>query len=66
MPLTRTWAKSSHSDPNGGNCVEARHASTGTVQVRDSQDRSIPALCFSSDCWEAFTAAIKRASTGGA
>ena len=24
MPLTRIWAKSSYSDPNGGNCVEAR------------------------------------------
>jgi hypothetical protein len=66
MPLTPTWAKSSYSDPNGGNCVEARHASTGTVQVRDSKDRGTPALSFSSICWQTFTAAIKAAGTGGA
>jgi Domain of unknown function (DUF397) len=66
MPLTRTWAKSSYSDPNGGDCVEARHASTSTVQVRDSKDRSSHALSFSSNCWQTFTAAIKAAGTGGA
>ena len=48
MPLTRTWAKSSYSDPNGGNCVEARQPGTGTVQVRDSKDTSGPVLSFSS------------------
>jgi hypothetical protein len=61
--LTRTWAKSTHSDPNGGNCVEARHTSTGTVQVRDSQNCSSPALSFSSESWQTFTAVIKAAST---
>jgi hypothetical protein len=59
MPLTRSWAKSRHSDPNGGNCVEARHASSGTVQVRDSKDPGGPALAFSKDCWQAFTATVK-------
>ncbi len=66
MPLSRTWAKSSYSDPNGGDCVEARHASTGTVQVRDSKDSSSLALSFSSVCWHTFTAAIKAAGTGSA
>jgi hypothetical protein len=61
MPLSRTWAKSSYSDPNGGDCVEARHASTGTVQVRDSKDPGGSALSFSRDCWQAFTAAAKDA-----
>lgn len=61
MPLSRSWAKSSHSDPNGGNCVEARHASSGTVQVRDSKDPSGPTLALSKDCWQAFTATIKAA-----
>ena len=59
MPLTPTWAKSSYSDPNGGNCVEARQPGTSTVQVRDSKDPAGPVLSFSSDCWHAFTAAVQ-------
>ena len=59
MPLTPDWAKSSYSDPNGGNCVEARHPGAGTVQVRDSKDPGGPALSFSSDCWHTFTAAVR-------
>ena len=59
MPLTPTWAKSSYSDPNGGNCVEARQPGTGTVQVRDSKDTGGPALSFSSDSWQAFTDTVK-------
>ena len=59
MPLTPTWAKSSYSDPNGGNCVEARQPGTSTVQVRDSKDPAGPVLSFSSDCWDAFTAAVR-------
>jgi hypothetical protein len=61
MPLSRIWAKSSYSDPNGGNCVEARYAITSTVQVRDSKNPAGPALSFSSDCWQAFTAAVRAA-----
>jgi hypothetical protein len=61
MPLTPDWAKSSHSDPNGGNCVEARQASTSTVQVRDSKAPSSRVLSFSSDSWRMFTAAIQAA-----
>ncbi len=63
MPLSRTWAKSSYSDPNGGDCVEARHDSTA-VQVRDSKDPCRPALSFSDDCWQAFTAVVKAADAG--
>ncbi len=59
MPLTPTWAKSSHSDPNGGNCVEARQPGAGAVQVRVSKDPSGPVLSFSSDCWHAFTATVR-------
>lgn len=59
MPLSRSWAKSTHSDPNGGNCVEARHADSGNVQVRDSKDPSGPPLSFSKDCWHDFTATVK-------
>jgi Domain of unknown function (DUF397) len=59
MPLTRTWVKSSYSDPNGGDCVEARRLGDDTVQVRDSKDPSGPVLSFTAECWNAFTAAIQ-------
>ncbi|HUZ23181.1 MAG TPA: DUF397 domain-containing protein [Streptosporangiaceae bacterium] len=59
MPLSRTWAKSSHSDPNGGNCVEARD--TGhAVQVRDSKNPDGPVLTFAKAGWLAFTTEIKN------
>ena len=62
MPLTPAWAKSSYSDPNGGNCVEARQPGPGTVQVRDSKAPGGPVLSFSSDCWRAFIAAVKASA----
>jgi hypothetical protein len=61
MPLSRTWAKSSYSDPNGGNCVEARQLGNGTVQVRDSKDPGGPVLSFSAERWDAFTASARAA-----
>lgn len=64
MPLTPTWTKSSHSDPNGGNCVEARQPGTRTVQVRDSKNPAGPVLSFSSNCWLAFTADLKATGRG--
>jgi hypothetical protein len=64
MSLTPAWAKSSYSDPNGGNCVEARQPGPGTVQVRDSKNPDGPVLTVSSDCWHAFTAAIRTAGPG--
>jgi Domain of unknown function (DUF397) len=59
MPLTRTWSKSSYSDPNGGNCVEARQFAKGTVQVRDSKDPGGPMLSFTAECWDAFIAGVR-------
>jgi hypothetical protein len=59
MPLTPDWAKSSYSDPNGGNCVEARRRGVSSVQVRDSKDPGGPVLSFSPGAWHEFTAAIQ-------
>jgi uncharacterized protein DUF397 len=59
MPLTSGWAKSSYSDPNGGNCVEARQPGTSSVQVRDSKDPGGSVLSFSADCWREFTASVR-------
>jgi hypothetical protein len=47
------WRKSSHSNLNGS-CVEV-----AGCQVRDSKDRSGPALSFTPDAWRAFVQAIK-------
>lgn len=57
MPLSRDWAKSSYSDPNGGNCVEARQPACGIVQVRDSQDPNGPVLTLRVHRWLDFLSA---------
>ncbi|MEV7009408.1 DUF397 domain-containing protein [Streptosporangium sp. NPDC051022] len=49
------WVKSSFSGGNGGNCVEVAQLSGGRVGVRDSKDRSGPALVFTAGEWAAFT-----------
>ncbi|GGZ15178.1 hypothetical protein GCM10010387_04330 [Streptomyces inusitatus] len=49
-PQTAAWAKSTHSGPEGGECVEwvPAHASlTGMVPVRDSKRPSGPVLMVS-------------------
>ncbi|MFF0454569.1 DUF397 domain-containing protein [Nocardia africana] len=49
------WFKSSRS---GGTkkCVEVAFLDSGTVGVRDSKNPSGPALVFTADEWDAFTA----------
>ena len=55
--MESNWRKSSYSGSNGGECVEV--ATAGAVLVRDTADRSGPALIFTADVWRAFTAAIR-------
>jgi Domain of unknown function (DUF397) len=55
------WRKSSHSGPNGGNCVEIGHLPDGQVAVRNSRHPSGPALLFTPDEWTAFVAGVKDA-----
>ncbi|MBO0919082.1 DUF397 domain-containing protein [Streptomyces laculatispora] len=49
------WFKSSHSGPEGGNCVEV---ATGphAIHVRDSKDLTVPSLSVSPAAWSAFLA----------
>lgn len=47
------WFKSSKSGPNCDNCVEVAYV-PGAVGVRDSKDRSGPALVFSRGDWRSF------------
>jgi hypothetical protein len=59
MSLSRDWAKSSYSTPNGGNCVQARDTGR-VVQIRDSKDPDAAVLTFARAQWTAFTTAVKN------
>ncbi|WP_327047619.1 DUF397 domain-containing protein [Microbispora sp. NBC_01189] len=52
------WRKSSYSG-SGNNCVEVATNVPGLVAVRDSKDRSGPALAFTPGEWSAFVAGVK-------
>ncbi|MFD8967704.1 DUF397 domain-containing protein [Streptomyces sp. NPDC059568] len=53
------WRKSSHSNGEGGECLEVADQFPGVVPVRDSKVPHGPALTFSADDWSSFIAAIK-------
>ena len=54
------WKKGSRSNGNGGNnCVEVAFLDQG-VAVRDSKDRSGPALRFTAAEWSAFVDSTKE------
>ena len=52
------WRKSTRSFANG-NCAEVA-ARNGTVAVRDTTDRSGPALRFTPDEWHAFIGGVRN------
>jgi hypothetical protein len=52
-----TWRKSTHSDGQGGNCVEV--ASAAAVLVRDTTDRAGFTLTIPAAAWRAFTGSIR-------
>ncbi|MEU5717972.1 DUF397 domain-containing protein [Streptomyces sp. NPDC020403] len=47
------WVKSSYSSGEGGQCIEVA-TSPGIVHVRDSKDRTGPALALASGSWTTF------------
>lgn len=51
------WRKSTHSDANGGDCIEV--ASTDTIMVRDTVDRSGPILIIPVGAWRYFIDLLK-------
>jgi hypothetical protein len=53
------WRKASRSDNGGNSCVEVAKNLPGVVGVRDSKDRSGPALTFTPEQWAAFLAGVK-------
>ncbi|NBE81617.1 DUF397 domain-containing protein [Micromonospora rubida] len=56
----RGWFKSSRSSDNAA-CVEVRFVG-GAVGVRDTKDRSGPALAFDGRSWVGFIAGLKAES----
>ena len=52
------WRKSTYSDANGGDCVEAAN-SDGVVLVRDTADRGGTMLGFTTTAWSAFTNSLR-------
>ncbi|MEV0266476.1 DUF397 domain-containing protein [Streptomyces sp. NPDC050617] len=57
-----TWRKSSHSSPEGGNCLEWAPVIAAThdvIPVRDSKNPGGPALLLSVGAWGAFMDALK-------
>jgi hypothetical protein len=51
------WRKSTHSDANGGDCIEV--ASTNVIMVRDTMDRGGAVLIVTAEEWQRFTASLK-------
>ncbi len=52
------WRKSTYSDANGGQCLEAASAD-GAIQVRDTASRAGQVLTFSAQAWQRFADALK-------
>jgi hypothetical protein len=55
------WYKSSFSGETGNNCVEvAELRSSGRVAIRDSKDKSGPALVIPAESFAAFITAVRE------
>ena len=53
------WRKSTRSGNGGSDCVEVARNLPGVVGVRDSKDRSGPALTFEPAAWSDFLSGVK-------
>ncbi|MEU1824089.1 DUF397 domain-containing protein [Streptomyces abikoensis] len=59
------WFKSSHSQENGTACVEvANLAHAGHVGVRDSKDKTGPALLVTTSAWTFFVTEVRSGTPG--
>jgi hypothetical protein len=54
-----TWRTASRSTLKGGDCVEVADLTDGVWAVRDSKDRTGPALVIPRHQWAAFTAGVR-------
>ncbi len=55
------WFKSSRSKETTA-CVEIAHLTNGSVGVRDSKNRTGPALVFTPEEWDTFTTTLQNGS----
>ena len=55
--MNSQWRKSSHSDANGGDCVEV--ATSDAVMIRDTTNRDAITLSVTAGAWSAFLATIR-------
>ncbi|WP_394431031.1 DUF397 domain-containing protein [Streptomyces sp. SGAir0957] len=54
------WRKSSHSNGDGGHCVEVAEGIPGIVPVRDSKDPAGPVIVVADTTWSAFITGVRR------
>ncbi|MBU7596403.1 DUF397 domain-containing protein [Streptomyces sp. P38-E01] len=54
-----SWCKSSHSNQDGGACVEMSYDFAAVVPVRDSKVPHGPVLVFPASGWSCFVASLK-------
>ncbi|OEV13014.1 DUF397 domain-containing protein [Streptomyces nanshensis] len=59
MAEEASWHKSSYSNDQGGSCVEIANL-TDQVGVRDSKDKTGPALVVPASTWSAFIAYVQE------
>jgi hypothetical protein len=52
------WRKSSHSDGNGGDCVEVANAMS-VIMVRDTTDRGGATLSVPAAAWTTFLTTVR-------
>ncbi|MER5941340.1 DUF397 domain-containing protein [Streptomyces sp. NPDC001928] len=52
------WRRSSYSNQEGGECVEAAHNLPGIIPVRDSKNPEGPALVFPTRAWALFVKSL--------
>ncbi|MER5300052.1 DUF397 domain-containing protein [Streptomyces lasiicapitis] len=52
------WRKSSHSNGEGGDCVEVADGIPGLVPVRDSKNPTGPVLVIGATAWVGFLTAL--------
>ncbi|MFC8997848.1 DUF397 domain-containing protein [Streptomyces rochei] len=56
----RGWRRSSHSNDQGGSCLEVVDARPGVIAVRDSKIPAGPALLLSASGWTSFITSLKE------
>ncbi|MFD4764736.1 DUF397 domain-containing protein [Streptomyces niveus] len=54
-----TWRKSTHSNQDGGACVEVSDDFAALVPVRDSKTPHGPVLAFGESGWASFVSALR-------